>query len=69
MGEALANLVGEGEDVRWSGIGTFRIRDRKPRQARNPRTGEMMEVPARKALTFVPAKNLKEAVAGSGVKP
>lgn len=62
VGEALVELVAEGTDIRWPGIGTFRIRERKPRRVRNPQTGEMMQVPARKALTFSPAKHLKEKV-------
>ncbi len=69
VGEALVGLVGEGKDIRWPGIGTFRIKERKPRRARNPRTGEMMEIPARKVLTFVPAKHLKETVKRIEVKP
>jgi DNA-binding protein HU-beta len=65
VGEALVGLIAEGQEVRWPGIGTFHIRERKPRRVRNPQTGEMVQVPARKAVTFSPAKHLKEKVEGT----
>lgn len=45
-----------------SGFGVFKVIDRPARMARNPRTGEMVQVKASKKAKFVPAKALKEAV-------
>ena len=60
--DALLKIVSTGEDLRWSGIGTFKIKQRKSRRVRNPQTGEMMVVPAKKAIRFAPAKKLREIV-------
>lgn len=38
--------------VRISGLGTFKVKVRKARKARNPRTGEMVQVPEKSVLTF-----------------
>jgi len=62
--DALLGIASTGENIRWSGIGTFKIKELKARRVRNPQTGEMMEVPARKAIKFTPAKRLKEIVEG-----
>lgn len=42
------------------GFGTFKIKPMNERQARNPRTGESVTVPAHNKLTFKPNKALKE---------
>ena len=56
--EALQN----GLKVNISGFGAFEVRHRPPRKARNPRTGETIQVPARKSAAFRPGKRLKEAL-------
>ncbi|MFA4015598.1 MAG: hypothetical protein RUDDFDWM_000688 [Candidatus Fervidibacterota bacterium] len=48
--------------VNIGGFGSFKVRRTKKRSARNPRTGEIIEVPARNVPVFRPAKALKEAV-------
>ena len=48
------------ERIELRGFGTFLIRQRKPRNARNPKTGEPVKVPARKAVQFKPGSELKE---------
>ena len=48
-----ALVRGEGIEIR--GFGTFKVRHRKARQARNPRTGEPVEVPPRSAPVFQPS--------------
>lgn len=45
-----------------SGFGVFKVVDRPARMARNPRTGEQVQVKASKKAKFTPAKALKEAV-------
>ena len=49
-----------GEKVQLSGFGTFEVRERAERKGRNPKTGEVVSVPACKYLAFVSAKAVKE---------
>ena len=56
--EALAN----GDEVKMIGFGTFKARPQPARIGRNPATGEEVEVPAKKRVSFVAGKGLKEAV-------
>ena len=49
-----------GEKVQLSGFGTFEVRERAERKGRNPKTGEVVSVPACKYLAFVSAKAIKE---------
>lgn len=58
--EALA----AGEKVHLTGLGTFEIHERKEKVTKNPRTGEPMITPAKKAPAFRASKYLKEVVAG-----
>ena len=51
--------------IRIAGWGTFRVVDRAARTTRNPQTGQQMQVPARKAITFRAASELQQAV-GAG---
>ena len=44
------------------GFGKFKLSDRKAYTARNPQTGDPIDVPAKTVVTFRPAKRLKEAV-------
>ena len=54
--ETLTATLKRGEKIDWRGFGIFKVREAKARQARNPRTGEMVEVPAKKVATFKPGK-------------
>lgn len=49
-----------GEKIQISGFGTFEVRERAERAGRNPKTGEIVKVPACKYLAFVAAKAVKE---------
>jgi len=51
-----------GEEVSIAGLGIFSAKVRNARTARNPRTGEAIEVPAMRVPKFRPAKALKDAV-------
>ena len=44
------------------GFGSFGISERKARTGRNPRTGETLQIPASKSVSFKAAKALKDAV-------
>lgn len=50
------------EKVVITGFGTFSVRRRAERPGRNPKTGERITIPARKAPGFTPGKTLKKAV-------
>jgi len=52
------------EEVSIAGLGIFSVKRRAARQARNPRTGALVQVPATKTPKFRPSKALKEAVKG-----
>ena len=59
----LADAITKGEEVAIPEIGRVTIVEKPARTCRNPRTGEKVEVPAKKAPKFQFAKNIKEAVA------
>tara|TARA_B100001179_G_C18382734_1_gene314043 strand:- start:320 stop:619 length:300 start_codon:yes stop_codon:yes gene_type:complete len=58
----IKNLLSEGHDVKLSGFGNFQLRDKSPRPGRNPRTGEDVEISARRVVTFKSGQKLKESV-------
>lgn len=59
----LADVVSDGNEVAIPGLGRVKMTERASRVATNPRTGEKIDVPAKKAPSFKFAKNVKEAVA------
>lgn len=59
----LADAISEGYEVAIPNLGRVKIGERAARVANNPRTGEKVEVPAKKAPKFQFSKNIKEAVA------
>ncbi len=50
------------EKVDISGFGSFNLKAKPARKARNPKTGESVDVPAKNAVTFKPAKALLASV-------
>jgi len=56
------NALKAGEKVSVAGLGTFVVKEKKERTARNPKTGESVHVPAKKAPKFRPGKELKEII-------
>lgn len=59
--EIVDNLK-QGTQVKIVGLGTFKVRERKARTAINPKTGEKIELPAKRVPRFTPSKDLKEAI-------
>ena len=49
-----------GRDVTVPKFGTFKVKTRAARQARNPKTGESIHVDEKKTITFKPVNKLKE---------
>lgn len=50
------------DKIEIRGFGSFRSRQRKPRTGRNPKTGERVEVPAKRVPFFKPSKELRDQV-------
>lgn len=59
---AVKQSLARGDGIEIRGFGTFKVRHRKARLARNPRTGEPVEVPARTSPVFKPSKHLRADV-------
>jgi integration host factor subunit beta len=69
--DSIIEAIQKGEKIEIRGFGSFRTRQRRGRVGRNPKTGEKVEVPAKRIPFFKPSKELKdfvnsEAAAGSG---
>ena len=60
---AVKQALATGEHIEIRGFGTFKVRRRRPRLARNPRTGEPVRVPARAVPVFKPSRLFKDEVA------
>jgi len=64
--EGLTNVVEKtlkkGGDIPLTGLGKFKVLNRKARMGRNPQTGEAIKIPAKKVVKFTVAKNLKDQV-------
>jgi integration host factor subunit alpha len=54
----------EGADVKISGFGNFQIRTKAARPGRNPRTGELIPIDARRVATFHASHKLKALIQG-----
>ena len=61
--DAIKEALAEQQNIEVRGFGTFKIRQRKTRMARNPRTGSPVEVSARPVPVFKPSKELRTLVA------
>jgi len=60
--DAITGALKKGDEVSISGLGIFSAKMRAARTARNPRTGESIDVPAMRVPKFRAAKALKDAV-------
>lgn len=60
--DSVTMALKKGDRVALVGFGTFSVTKRKARTARNPRTGETIQVPAKKAPKFKAGRELKNAV-------
>ena len=62
--DSVQDSLQRGENVAISGFGTFRVAERAARTGRNPRTGEPLQVAARKAPVFSAGTTLRKSVSG-----
>ena len=60
--DAVCRALSEGRHLEIRGFGTFKVRERRARRARNPRSGSEVLVPAKLVPVFKPSKELKAQV-------
>jgi integration host factor subunit beta len=60
--DQMSDVLARGERIEIRGFGAFSLRTREPRIGRNPRTGEPVEVLAKRIPHFRPGKELRERV-------
>ena len=64
--DSIIESIQKGEKIEIRGFGSFRTRERRGRTGRNPKTGEKVDVPAKKIPFFKPSKELKDFVNNAG---
>ena len=60
--EEIRSSLESGHDVKLSGFGNFELRDKSSRPGRNPKTGDVVPVSARRVVTFKPGQKLRARV-------
>jgi integration host factor subunit beta len=60
--DSIITALQKDEKIELRGFGSFRIRQRRSRQGRNPKTGDKVDVPAKRIPYFKPGKELKELI-------
>lgn len=66
--ESVIGALKSGDKIEIRGFGSFRTRQRNSRVGRNPKTGERVDVPAKRVPFFKPSKELRDSVNPGGVK-
>ncbi len=67
---AIVDTLLEDKRIELRNFGVFEVKQRKARKARNPRTGEKVDVPPKNVVTFKPGKEMEERVLRlGGVNP
>jgi len=61
--DAIVEALSKGQKVELRNFGIFKVKSRKPRTGRNPRTGAAVPVPAKKAVAFKAGMIMKKKVA------
>ncbi len=60
--DSIKETLVKGEKIEVRGFGNFRLKNRRPRKARNPKTGDKVDVPGKRVLYFKVGKVLREAL-------
>lgn len=60
--DSIVGSLNKGEKIELRGFGSFRVRERDARKGRNPKTGEAVNIPAKRVAYFKPGKELKELI-------
>ena len=64
--ESIIETLNHGEKIELRGFGSFRVRERGARRGRNPKTGDPVDIPAKRVPYFKPGKELKELINEDG---
>ncbi len=64
--ESIIETLNQGEKIELRGFGSFRVRERGARRGRNPKTGDPVNIPAKRVPYFKPGKELKELINEEG---
>ncbi len=67
--ESIIESLNQGEKIELRGFGSFRVRERGARRGRNPKTGDPVNIPAKRVPYFKPGKELKELINGDNSQP
>ncbi len=59
---SIVEAIEKEEKVELRGFGCFKVKTKRARKGRNPRTGEEIDIPAKRVPYFKPGKDMKEAV-------
>jgi integration host factor subunit beta len=60
--DSMAKALRDGDKVEIRGFGSFTVRERESREARNPKNGEIVRIPAKRTPFFKTGKELRERV-------
>ena len=62
---SIVEALQKDDKIELRGFGSFRVRRRRSRQGRNPKTGDRVEVPSKRIPYFKPGKELKDVITGT----
>lgn len=62
LADVIREALAQGEEIQLTNLGKFSIRERGARMGRNPSTGEVVPIAARRVIKFNPAKLLKNTL-------
>jgi DNA-binding protein HU-beta len=60
--KTITRVVVDGDKITLVGFGSFEARERSAREGRNPKTGEILQIPAARVPAFSAGKTFREAV-------
>ena len=67
--QSIVEALRHDDKIELRGFGSFRVRKRRSRQGRNPKTGDRVDVPAKRIPYFKPGKELKDLINGEDDEP
>ena len=62
--QSIVEALQKDDKIELRGFGSFRVRRRRSRQGRNPKTGDRVDVPSKRIPYFKPGKELKDVING-----
>ena len=67
--DTMVDALRDGQRIEIRGFGSFAVKRRRPREARNPKTGQKVSVPERRSLSFTVGKELRDRLNPGGLSP